>query len=208
MINTNKIYGWFSTAFQDGVEILLEDDVYVVTEHGVDEEGSFFLCEPSLTKDYSKGTKLMLSDKQLEIELFKEIDDFTSETLIPITNFTYPYTVYDDRTIELLSTRYKSARSYNDRDNKNTDEPGMNYFPFDNRYNLNSASFTNYYEYEDIEKILRKAKSTNALLFQYTHSWDKNFSLDKLDYLIQKANNLNIEIATRQIVWEYYELFD
>ena len=61
---------------------------------------------------------------------------------------------------------------------------------------------------EDIEKILRKAKSTNALLFQYTHSWDKNFSLDKLDYLIQKANNLNIEIATRQIVWEYYELFD
>lgn len=93
-------------------------------------------------------------------------------------------------------------------DNKNSTDPGMNYFPFANRYKLNSASFTNYYEYDEIENVLRKAKETNALMIQYTHSWDKNFSLDKLDYLIQEANKLNITIATRQKIWEYYELFN
>ena len=206
--DSNRIYGWFSASFQQGVEVLLGDDIYLVKGHGSDNEGTYFECEPNLVKDYDKGTKLKLSDNQLEIELFLDVDNFTSETSIPINNFTYPYTVYDDRTIELLSTRYKSARSYNDMDNKNSADPGMNYFPFANRYKLNSASFTNYYEYDEIENVLRKAKETNALMIQYTHSWDKNFSLDKLDYLIQEANKLNITIATRQKIWEYYELFN
>lgn len=209
-MNHDRVYGWFSASFQDGIEVQIKDDIYVVKSHGVDDQGSYFSVEPNFVRDYPKGTKLRLSDKQLEIELFKDVDEFTKETSIIISNFTYPYTIYDDRTINLLSTKYNSARGYNDRDrnNKNLENPGMNYFPFDNRYELNSASFTNYYSEEEIVRMLKKAKETKAVIIQYTHSWDTSFSREKLEYFIQEANNMNLTITTRSKIWEYYELYN
>lgn len=209
-IDHNKVYGWFSNSFQDGIEVQIKDDIYIVKSHGSDNQGTYFVVEPNFIREYPKGTKLRLSDKQLEIELFKDVDEFTKETSIIISNFTYPFTIYDDRTINLLSAKYNSARAYNDRDrnNKNLIDPGMNYFPFENRFELNSASFTNYYDKDEIVSMLKKAKETNALLIQYTHSWDTAFSMDQLEFFIQEANKLNLTITTRSKVWEYYELFN
>lgn len=209
LANTNKIYGWFAHTFQDGIEITIDGDLYKIESHSSDSDGQFFTVSPNLIKDYNKGTRVQLSDNALVDEINKDVKKFFDDTGIEITNFTYPYTVYDERTINIISEYYKSSRAYNGYigEIKNLENPGMNYFPFENRFNLNSASFTNYYDENEISEMLIKAKNTNALIIQFTHTWDSNFSKEKLEYMIKEAKRLNIDIATRQKIWSYYEIF-
>lgn len=107
-----------------------------------------------------------------------------------------------------MSKYYKSARAYNGyvNDKRNLKNPGFNKFPFENIYNLNSANYICYYNEPEIDKILSEVKKNKCLAIQFAHTWADDFSFDRLKYLIDKANELNIEITTRQKIWEYYEL--
>lgn len=205
---TDKIYGWFTHTFQDENEILIGEKAYKIISHGTDNAGQYFQIEPSLLTDVEKGTKIHLSDSQLEKELCFGVKDFENETGIKINHFTYPYTVYDENTIKVLSKYYKSARAYNGyvNDKRNLKNPGFNKFPFDNKYDLNSANYICYYNEPEIDKILSEVKNSKCLAIQFAHTWADDFSFDRLKYLIDKANELNIEITTRSKIWEYYEL--
>ena len=205
---TNRIYGWFVHTFQDENEILIGQKTYKIISHGTDNDEQYFQIEPPLLTDVEKGTKIHLSDSQLEKELCFGIKEFEFETGIKINHFTYPYTVYDENTIEVLSKYYKSARAYNgyDNDKRNLKNPGFNKFPFDNKYDLNSANYICYYNEPEIDKILSEVKNSKCLAIQFAHTWADDFSFDRLKYLIDKANELNIEITTRSKIWEYYEL--
>lgn len=125
-----------------------------------------------------------------------------------LQNFTYPYTVYDERTVAEISKYYSSARAYNGYINneKNLENPGCNEFPFENKYYLNSANYICYYNELEIAGILAKIKKNNYMAVQFAHTWASDFSLDKLKYLIDTAKELGIEITTRSKIWEYYEL--
>lgn len=205
---TDKIYGWFAHTFQNGNEIFIGDETYTIVFHGSDDSGQYFVVNPSLRKNYSKGTKVRLSDNQLKIELTSGVSEFEAETGIKINNFIYPYTVYDERTLEMLSEYYASSRAYNGYvDNKqNLINPGFNEFPFENKYCLNSANYICYYNELEIDGILAKVKKNNYLAIQFAHTWADDFTLEKLKYLIDKAQELGIEITTRSKIWEYYEL--
>lgn len=203
-----KIYGWFVHTFQDGNELFIGDETYSISSHGSDENGQYFNVEPSLEKDYDKGTKIRLSDTQLQKELIGGVSDFESKTGIKIEHFVYPYTVYDDRTIENISKYYASSRAYNGytNDDKNLKNPGFNIFPFENKFYLNSANYICYYNELEIDGILSNVKKNNLMAIQFAHTWASDFSLDKLRYLIDKSRELNIEITTRSKIWDYYEL--
>lgn len=205
---TEKIYGWFTHTFQNGNEIFIGDESYGILSHGNDEKGQYFNIKPTLAKDYNKGTKIRLSDAQLEKELISGVSDFESKTGIKIKHFVYPYTVYDDRTVERISKYYASSRAYNGyiNDVKNLKNPGLNAFPFENKFYLNSANYICYYNELEIDGILSNVKKNNLMAIQFAHTWANDFSLDKLKYLIDKAQELDIEITTRSKIWEYYEL--
>lgn len=205
---TDKIYGWFAHTFQNENEIFIGDETYTIVSHGSDDSGQYFVVSPDLAKDYNKGTKVRLSDNQLKIELTSGVSEFESETGIQIKNFIYPYTVYDERTVEGLSEYYVSSRAYNgyNGDDKNLTNPGFNEFPFENKYYLNSANYICYYNELEIDGILAKVKKNNYMAIQFAHTWAEDFTLDKLKYLIDKAQELGIEITTRSKIWEYYEL--
>lgn len=204
---TDKIYGWFVHTFINGVEITIGDDTYKVVSHGTDGDGKYITVLPSLMRDYPITTVLKLSDRQLERELFEGVEEFEKETGINIKNFTYPYTVFDSRTVDLLKTKYISSRAYNGTlsNKKNLTNPGMNYFPFDNKYSLNSADFIIDYTEEEILSVLAKAKESKAVLMQFSHTWDTNFSKTKLVFLIDNAKKAGFKITTRSKLWEYYE---
>lgn len=205
---SDRIYGWFTHTFQDENEVCIGNEIYKIISHGTDNDGQYFQIEPPLTGDIEKGTKIHLTDSQLEKELYFGVKDFENETGIKINHFTYPYTVYDENTIKVLSKYYKSARAYNGyvNDKRNLKNPGFNKFPFENIYNLNSANYICYYNEPEIDKILSEVKKNKCLAIQFAHTWADDFSFDRLKYLIDKANELNIEITTRQKIWEYYEL--
>lgn len=192
---TDRIYGWFVHTFQDENEILIGEKTYKIISHGTDNDGQYFQIEPSLLTDVEK-------------ELCFGVKEFEAETGIKINHFTYPYTVYDENTIEVLSKYYKSARAYNGyvNEERNLKNPGFNKFPFDNKYNLNSANYICYYNELEIDKLLSEVKKSKYLAIQFAHTWADDFSFDRLKYLIDKANELNIEITTRSKIWEYYEL--
>ncbi|MCF0126506.1 MAG: polysaccharide deacetylase family protein, partial [Clostridia bacterium] len=141
----NKIYGWFVHTFLDGAEITIDDKVYSVLSHGSDSTGNYFQVEPELQKNYYVGTSIQLSENELMKELFYGINDIEKELQIKINHFTYPYTVSDKRTRNMIkeSNKYYSCRAYNgyysDGKTKNLYDPGLNYFPFENNLTLNSA---------------------------------------------------------------------
>lgn len=187
---TNKIYGWFAHTFIDSNEIIVGEDVYKILSHGSDSNGQYFSVEPALQKNYEKGTKVCISNKQLEIELTGGVSEFEKETGIKISNFIYPYTVYNG---------YINNK-------KNLENPGFNAFPFENKNFLNSANYICYYDESEIDGILEKIKKNNYMAIQFAHTWASDFSLKKLKYLIDKANEFGIEITTRSKIWDYYEL--
>lgn len=205
---SDKIYGWFAHTFIDSNEILIGEDIYKILSHGSDSNGQYFTVEPNLQKDYKKGTKVRISNKQLEMELTGGVSEFEKETGIKIDNFIYPYTVYDERTVSEISKYYSSVRAYNGYINnvKNLENPGFNEFPFENKYFLNSANYICYYNELEIDGILAKIKKNNYMAIQFAHTWASDFRLEKLKYLIDKANELGIEITTRSKIWKYYEL--
>ena len=165
----NKVYGWFAHTFINGNEITLGDDCYTIVSHSSDSKGQYFTVTPDFVNDYPRTTTLQISDEQLIKEVTEGIEEFKNATGIEIKHFTWPYTVYDDRTVEMISRNFASARAYNGSvsGSKNLDDPGMNYFPFENRYTLNSADFVINYTEDEILTAIAKAKETNAMIIQY-----------------------------------------
>ncbi len=208
----NKIYGWFTHTFLDGAEMFIGNETYTISSHGSDSNGNYFVVDTPFIKDYGVGTSIQLSDKALEKELFYGIEDFEKQLGLHINHFTYPYTVSDKRTRILIeeSGKYYSCRAYNgyysDGKTKNLYDPGLNYFPFDNKLTLNSASFDLYYTQDEIKKIFEKAYKTKATVIQFNHTWDNNFKTEKMKFLIDTALDLGLEITTRTPIWEYYEV--
>ena len=208
----DKIYGWFVHTFLDGAEMCIGDETYTIISHGSDSNGNYFLVDKPFPNDYGIGTSIQLSDAALEKELFYGIEDIEKYLGTKIVQFTYPYTVSDKRTRNLIeeSGKYYSCRAYNgyysDGKNKNLYDPGLNYFPFDNKLTLNSASFDLYYTEEEVKKIFEKAFRTKAMVIQFNHTWDKNFKSEKMRFLINTALDMGFEITTRTPIWEYYEI--
>lgn len=205
-----NIHGWFVHTFLNKAEILIGNDEYTIVSHSSDSEGQYFIVDKPFSKDYEVGTNICLQRKFLENELFGQVENAEKELGTKILNFTYPYTVSDERTRKLISTKYKSSRAYNGlqfNNSKNLTNPGFNFFPFENRYQLNSASFDTDYSEKEIEKLLRVGGGYNAMIILFTHTWDKLFSEKKIKFIIDTANKIGIEISTRSKIWEYYELF-
>lgn len=208
----NKIGGWFVHTFLPKSEILIRGGgKYTIESNGTDTNGNYILINPPFIKDYNRGTLLSLSSMQLEKELFYGVEEFYDTFGYKIENFTYPYTVYDERTVNLLSTKYMSARSYNGelkKGGKNLRNPGINEFPFlENRFSLNSADFIINFTKSEIDIVLDIIVEKRAMGYQFSHTWDKNFDTDKLKYLITTCEKKGIEIITRKYLFDYYEIF-
>lgn len=208
---TNKIYGWFAHTFLDNAEILIGDEEYKIISHSSDSDGQYFTVDKPLKKDCSVGTKIRLTGNFLENELFGKVEEIENKLNTKINHFTYPYTVSDERTRSLLKNRYFSSRAYNGwqfDNSKNLTNPGFNYFPFNNKFTLNSASFDTNYTNREVEEILKIGSMEGGnMIVLFTHTWDERFSHEKIKFIIDIAKSLNIEISTRSKIWEYYELY-
>lgn len=208
----NKIYGWFTHTFLDGAELFIGEETYKIVSHGSDSNGNYFAVDRPFLKNYGIGTSIQLSDEALNNELFYGVEDIEKQLGTKINHFTYPYTVSDKRTRKLIeeTNKYYSCRAYNgyysDGKTKNLFDPGLNYFPFENKLTLNSASFDLYYSEEEIKTIFEKAAKTKAMVIQFNHTWDSNFKIEKMKYLIDTALDMGIEITTRTPIWDYYEI--
>ena len=206
----NKIYGWFVHTFMDGNEINIGDENYTIISHSSDSEGNFFVVEPNLIKDYDASSFVQISENQLNLEMTKNIEKFYNETNLKIKHFTWPYTVSDSRTQATVSKFFYSSRAYNGKNSDDTNnlvDGGLNYYPFENLYTLNSANYVQYYSNDEILTMIAKAKSSNALMIQFAHTWDANFSTSKLVFLIDNALKEGVQIVTRSDIFDYYELW-
>lgn len=66
--------------------------------------------------------------------------------------------------------------------------------------------FDLYYSEKEIKTIFEKAAKTKAMVIQFNHTWDSNFKIEKMKFLIDTALDMGIEITTRTPIWDYYEI--
>jgi peptidoglycan/xylan/chitin deacetylase (PgdA/CDA1 family) len=208
---SNQVYSSYGRYNQDGAEITINGDVYTVASHFTGDDGNQYITiVPPAIKDYDAGAVIQLSDTQLEIEILRGIREMERQLSTQINHFTYPYTTVDNRCLVEIQKHYLSARQYNGEINnppvKNMINPGCNKLPLTNVYHLNSADFIINYTEEEIETILDKVVVENYVLIQFSHTWDVNFSHDKLEWFIKKTIEKGIAFTTRSKLWEYYEL--
>lgn len=207
----NKIYGWFVHTFMDNNEIMIDDDIYIIQSHSSDNQGQYFVIEPNLIRDYSNLSMIQLSDSQLKKEFTENLKNFENETNIKINHFTWPYTVSDKRSQSFVSEFFSSARAYNGLNTDGTNniyDGGLNFYPFENRFTLNSANYIQYYSEDEILKMIAKAKDNKAVMIQFAHTWDSNFSTSKLIFFIDNLKKAGIDIITRSTLFDYYELWE
>jgi peptidoglycan/xylan/chitin deacetylase (PgdA/CDA1 family) len=211
-VGSNRVYSPYGRYNQNGVEITINGDKYSVASHFIEDSKQYITITPPAIKDYDVGAIIQLSDSQLEIEIMQGIREMEKQLNTKINHFTYPYVMCDNRALaEIQKNNYLSARKYNGElynynpPIKNMVNPGCNKLPLTNVWYLNSADFIINYTEEEIETILDKVVVENYVLIQFSHTWDVNFSISKLEYLIKKSMEKGISFITRSGLWDYYD---
>jgi peptidoglycan/xylan/chitin deacetylase (PgdA/CDA1 family) len=211
----SKLYLSGHLKFKPGVQLSVSQgkntEHVTVTDRGNDRNGNYIVVDREIRNHYTgTGNSRVLqiirrlsklkyphaivsvSDEQAYTEIQRSRQEL--ENLgFRIRHFTYPYNRYSGRTRELVSRWYESARagSRNASDSTKSD-----------RYALRSINFErNKINDDKLMEILGETKTRNELCFLHAHTFSEEFSVDRLENIINYCLSNGIDISTRS---EYF----
>lgn len=163
-------------------------EIIKVGKKGKDSNGNYAELESKLQNDFTVNAEIKLTDREL-IKEIKQSKEILLNLGLDISNFTYPFNLYDQKSKEIVSKYYDSARA--------SGNMGINEIPLLDRYCLNARNFL-YLSDEQICNVLDQTVSKETLCIFYTHTWEKLFTPERLTFLIEQAKARNIDIVTRK----------
>ena len=194
-VDSNFTWGKFRT-----FDIRRKDNTFeLVNVRGVEIEKNgntkIRLAEP-LQREYPAGSTLEMTDESIEKEAY-ESREWLRQSGIECQGFSYPFGRVDYRSEQIIKQYYTTARIASpikaDRSNI-YDSIYQDIVP--NRFEINALDFSQLTD-EEIVSILKKPQNDNFLIVLFSHSYDKNCTDGKIEFLISEAQKLGITITTR-----------
>jgi hypothetical protein len=210
-----KLYISKHTRFKPGVQLSISQgelsELVIVTGHGTDTFGNYLQIDREIENNYtntksSRGYRILgpilkqnpvqavvsVSDDQAYTEIEISKSDLESMGL-QIRHFTYPYNRYSQRTKEIVSRFYDSARAGSN---------GKSTSRIPDRYALRSFNFERHkLTDEKLMRILEKTEQRDELCFLHAHTRSEEFSIERLEKIITTCLTKRIRISTRS---EYF----
>lgn len=163
---------------------------------GSDASGSFIKLSKPLQNSYPPYSKLKVTE-----EIFEEEVIFSKHELenlgYKINHISYPYGLVSEENINRLEgAGFSTGRLAIPK--RNWDNYDYLYFnTLNNVYQLNSLDFA-YADIDYIESILKKSRNEkNIMLILFSHSWDNNFTAEKLIAVYNLAKEYGYNFTTR-----------
>lgn len=162
-------------------------------------DGSFINLKEPIVNSFLNGAIIQHSEEGL----FKELVDskhYLESKGLKIKHFSYPFGVANERTHRYCKLGgYASARNATPK--RNLGKVKVVYEEeIENMYSINSLDLA-YLTKEEVVELLDKPKGDNVFIIFFSHSWDKNLTEDKVEFLVKEGKKRNYKFTTRTNVF-------
>lgn len=178
--------------------IIIEDtteEVVTFVSNGNDASGDYLIIESPLQNNFTTSAKFRLTDDELIYEILGAQSDLEGIGVEP-NGIAYPYGIISPISRKIVASSHNAGRHIGkDADSINAGINDIRVKPL-RTYGLYSSEFsllTN----EEISNALNETLLVNGLCIMYAHPYNSNFDVSKLEFLIQQAQSLGIDIVTR-----------
>ncbi len=156
---------------------------------------TFFKLAGRVKNNYSVGNSYIIlaqdSKKEEIVSSKKELEEIGLE----VNNFVYPYNGFTNSAQNTVKDHYYFARGGR-RIGEKFPDCFINEIPL-LTHGIKGVSFEKHQLRKDhIDTLLLETKNKKGLLVFYAHTANDGFSIERLEYIIKRAKNLNYNITT------------
>lgn len=162
----------------------------------IDDDKHYIQIKKPLHFNHTEDAYVTLTEKSMQREIY-ESKEKLRKFGFHATSFVFPYNGYTEQARNIVRKHYLFAR-VGQRKGYDFPKAFINTQPM-KRHTLHAACFENdLITDEDLHELLKRTVQDHSLLILYAHSGNKNFSVSRLEKILQTAKDIGLNITTFQ----------